>query len=173
MEVLPENILICSQLCAYMYIFPKGNSAQAEVLLETYSYIHKYCAYMYIFPKGNSAQTEVLLETYSYIHKYCAYMYIFPKRNSAQVEVLPETYLYTHKELCTYAYALGEKLCLNRDPAENTSICSRIICSCERLLKETLPKQWFCPKAYPYVHKYTRTYVRILWGHSVYTGNLP
>ncbi|MQL82108.1 hypothetical protein Taro_014577 [Colocasia esculenta] len=102
--VLPDNILVCSQVCAYMYIIPKGNSAQAEVLLETYSYIHKYCAYMYIFPKGSSAQAEVLSGNIS---------------------------INSQKELCTYAYALGEKLCLNRDPAENISICSRIICSCE------------------------------------------
>ncbi|MQL74799.1 hypothetical protein Taro_007158 [Colocasia esculenta] len=59
-EVLPENILICSQLCAYMYIFPQGNSAQAETLPEIRPYIHEYCVYMCIFLKGNSAQTEVL-----------------------------------------------------------------------------------------------------------------
>ncbi|MQL79940.1 hypothetical protein Taro_012394 [Colocasia esculenta] len=46
---------------------------------KTYSYVHNtVLIYIYIFPKGNSAQAEVLPETCSYIHKHCAYMYIFP-----------------------------------------------------------------------------------------------
>ncbi|MQM09902.1 hypothetical protein Taro_042784, partial [Colocasia esculenta] len=101
-EVLPENILICPQLCAYMYIFSKGNSAQAEVLPKLYPYIHEYCAYMYIFPKGNSAQAEVLSENISIYPQKVLFICVCFLRETLPKQRFCRKYINMFMNICSY-----------------------------------------------------------------------
>ncbi|MQM14861.1 hypothetical protein Taro_047797, partial [Colocasia esculenta] len=96
-------VLIC--ICFLKKTLPKRRFCP-----KTCSYVHKYCAHMYIFSKGNSVQAEVLLKNISICSQIYVHMYMFLKETLPKRMFRFKTYSYVHKIYVHMCIFYGETL---------------------------------------------------------------
>ncbi|MQL73985.1 hypothetical protein Taro_006341, partial [Colocasia esculenta] len=118
-------MLVYSQICIFICMFPRGNSAQVEIPPKNISIKFKFVPIHMCYLKESSAHVRVFpLKTYQYNHKLCIHIHVFPRGKLCpngvsaygHIYIIINSQLYAYvsqKGVCICRWNTGEEICVN------------------------------------------------------------